>query len=306
MPFQGRFFSKSSIPVFAFVILCFIGGTTWALQKTGLNNSLPLWSAGMRFLIAGIIILFFQSLRRQFKVNAYVIRLALANGLFYFAVPFGTVYWASSHVPSGLVAVLASSISVYALLLNHFLRGKPASLRQIVGVLCAVAGIIVVFSNRLYIGNNSTDILAMVAILLAMGSSAAITLKVQRHISVLPFLNFVSLSMLFGGSMLLSASLILENGVRTFSGSSLYALLYLAVIGSVLGFSLNILLLKHWHISKATSHLFISPVIALYIGYVFLDETITINVGIGTSIVILGVMLINFPPFKKRLTDVKC
>ncbi|QIE98407.1 EamA family transporter [Pantoea stewartii] len=306
MPFQGRIFSKSSIPVLAFVALCLIGGTTWALQKTGLNNSLPLWSAGMRFLIAGTIIFLFQFLRRQFQLNKNLIKLALANGLFYFAVPFGTVYWASSHVPSGLVAVLASSISVYALLLNHFLRGKPASFRQILGVACAVIGIIIVFSNRLHIENNSIGILAMVSILFAMGSSAAITLKVQRHISELPFLNFVSLSMLCGGVLLLSASLILESGVRTFSSTSLYALLYLALIGSVLGFSLNILLLKHWHISKATSHLFISPVIALYIGYVFMDEIITTNVGIGTSIVILGVMLINFPPFRKGLKDVKC
>ncbi|MEB6535377.1 drug/metabolite transporter (DMT)-like permease [Pantoea sp. PNA 14-12] len=306
MPFQGRIFSKSSIPVLAFVALCLIGGTTWALQKTGLNNSLPLWSAGMRFLIAGTIIFLFQFLRRQFQLNKNLIKLALANGLFYFAVPFGTVYWASSHVPSGLVAVLASSISVYALLLNHFLRGKPASFRQILGVACAVIGIIIVFSNRLHIESNSIGILAMVSILFAMGSSAAITLKVQRHISELPFLNFVSLSMLCGGVLLLSASLILESGVRTFSSTSLYALLYLALIGSVLGFSLNILLLKHWHISKATSHLFISPVIALYIGYVFMDEIITTNVGIGTSIVILGVMLINFPPFRKGLKDVKC
>lgn len=306
MAFQGRFFSKSSIPVIAFVALCFIGGTTWALQKTGLSNSLPLWSAGMRFLIAGLIILLFQSLRRQFKADSKVIRLALANGFFYFAVPFGTVYCASSHVPSGLVAVLASSISVYALLLNHFLRGKPASTRQIIGVVCAVAGIIIVFSNRLHIEKDSIVLLSMLAILVAMGSSAAITLKVQRHITELPFLNFVSLSMLFGGTLLIIVSLILENGVRTFTGTSLYALLYLAIIGSVLGFSLNILLLRHWHISKATSHLFISPVIALYIGYAFLNETITLNVGIGTSIVILGVMLINFPPLKKRLTDVKC
>jgi len=260
----------------------------------------------MRFLIAGAIIFLFQFLRRQFQLNTNVIKLALANGLFYFAVPFGTVYWASSHVPSGLVAVLASSISVYALLLNHFLRGKPASFRQILGVLCAVIGIIIVFSNRLHIESNSIGILAMVSILFAMGSSAAITLKVQRRISELPFLNFVSLSMLCGGALLLSASLILESGVRTFSSTSLYALLYLAIIGSVLGFSLNILLLKNWHISKATSHLFISPVIALYIGYVFMDEIITTNVGIGTSIVILGVMLINFPPFKKGLKDVKC
>jgi drug/metabolite transporter (DMT)-like permease len=67
----------------------------------------------------------------------------------------------------------------------------------------------------------------------------------------------------------------------------------LAIIGSVLGFSINIYLLKKWHISKATAHLFISPVIALYVGFVFLGETLNKQVYIGTAFVIAGVIFIN-------------
>ncbi|MBB3306862.1 MULTISPECIES: EamA family transporter [unclassified Enterobacter] len=287
-----------------FIILCSIGGTTWALQKLGLNNSLPLWSAGMRFFIASVIIIIYLLMRKKLCINYSVSILALANGLFYFSIPFGTVYWASTYIPSGLVAVLASGISVYALLLNHFLRVKPATCRQLIGVVCAIMGICVVFGEGISLQGNEKSFIAMLAVLGAMGSSAAITLKVQKHIKTLPLLSFVALSMLSGSFFLLITSLMIESGNRFFNGESLGALLYLAVIGSVLGFTLNITLLKHWHISKATSHLFISPVIALYMGFVILDEEITIAVIIGTAVVVLGVMLIILPQRKKETLNV--
>lgn len=287
-----------------FILLCFIGGTTWALQKLGLNNSLPLWSAGMRFLIASVIIIFYLILSKRIYINYAVFSLAAANGLFYFSIPFGTVYWASTYIPSGLVAVLASGISVYALLLNHFLRGKPATGRQLSGVFFAIIGVCVVFGEGASLPGNEKSIIAMLAVLGAMGSSAAITLKVQKHIKTLPLLSFVAFSMLSGGFLLLITSLIIESGNRLFYGESLGALLYLAVIGSVLGFTLNITLLKHWHISKATSHLFISPVIALYMGFILLDENITTTVIIGTAVVVLGVMLIVLPKREKETLNV--
>lgn len=276
-----------------FCLLAVIGGTTWAFQKTGLKDSLPLWSAGMRFLIASLIIALYLLLTKKMAVSKEVVIISALNGILYFALPFGSVYWASVYLPSGLVSVLAASISVFALLFNRLFKGTPATKGQKIGVVMCLIGMSVVFGNQLFIQGNVIQIVAMIVILMAMLGSAFITVQVQSRIKSLPIMTFNSFSMLSGGACLLIVSLFVENGNRTFSGISLISLLYLAIIGSVLGFSINIYLLKKWHISKATAHLFISPVIALYVGFVFLGETLNKQVYIGTAFVIAGVIFIN-------------
>ncbi|KXZ19177.1 EamA family transporter [Bacillus atrophaeus] len=276
-----------------FCLACLIGGTTWAVQKAGLQDSLPFWSAGMRFLIASVLIAAFLLIRKQFVVTKELVVLAVLNGVMYFSIPFGSVYWASQYLPSGLVSILAASISVFALVINRIVKGTPATALQKWGIVLAVIGMTIVFGNQLFIQVNVIEIVAMAVILCAMVGSAFITIQVQKRIRSLPVLSFNSISMLSGGLILLISSLLIEDGTRTFSSVSLYAVLYLAIVGSVLGFWINIYLLKHWHISKATSHLFISPVIALYIGFIFLQEALNLNIYIGTFFVITGVMCIN-------------
>ncbi|RAS75983.1 DMT family transporter [Priestia endophytica] len=283
---------RNHVPLL-FGLLCLIGGTTWAFQKTGLEGSLPFWSAGMRFLIASILIAGYLFLNRKLSVSKEVLIISLLNGLMYFAIPFGSVYWASLYLPSGLVSVLAASISVFALLINRLFKGTPASKGQKMGVILSLFGIIFVFGNQLLIKGDLIELIAMAVILIAMLGSALITIQVQLRIKSLPIMTFNSLSMFSGGTILLILSLILEDGNRTFSGSSLFSLLYLAIVGSVLGFWINIYLLKQWHISKATAHLFISPIIALYVGFIFLDETLNNQIYLGTIFVLIGVIFIN-------------
>jgi drug/metabolite transporter (DMT)-like permease len=276
-----------------FLLLCLIGGTTWAFQKVGLTNSLPLWSAGVRFIIAGLIIGMILFVQKKYIISKNVVRLSILNGLIYFTIPFGAVYWAGQYLSSGLISILAASISIFSLLLNKLFKGVPTTKIQIIGVFLSVMGIIIVFANKLTINGSLIEIIAMSTVLLAMFGSAFITIQIQQKIKEIPILAFNSFSMLIGGGTLLIFSIFLEQGNRTFSGISLIALLYLAIIGSVLGLWINMFLLKSWHISRATMHLFISPVLALYVGFAFLDETISNNIYMGTIFILAGVFLIN-------------
>ncbi|MFP3126222.1 EamA family transporter [Ectobacillus funiculus] len=289
---MNRFFGQ--LHVYAlFVSLCFIGGTTWAFQKIGLTNSLPLWSAGMRFTIAGLLISILLSTQKKYVISKELIKLSILNGLMYFAIPFGTVYWAGQYLSSGLISILAASISIFLLLLNKLFKGIPTTKAQKIGVLLSIIGMIVVFGNQLSIKASLIEGTAMSFVILAMFGSAFITIQVQQRIQDIPILTFNSFSMLSGGFVLLLSSLFLEHGNRTFSGISLVALLYLAIVGSVLGLWINMYLLKSWHISRATMHLFVSPVLALYVGFVFLGELLSQNIYIGTVFILTGVFLIN-------------
>lgn len=130
-------------------------------------------------------------------------------------------------------------------MINRLVKGTPATKLQKWGICLALLGITIVFGNQLLIKVDVIEIVAMIVILCAMFGSAFIQIKVQQRIRSLPILSFNSLSMLSGGAVLLISSLIFESGTRTFSGVSLYALLYLAVVGSILGFGSTFICLKN-------------------------------------------------------------
>lgn len=279
-----------------FVIICLVNGTTWGAQRIGLENSLPFWSSSMRFIISGSLICIILLIFKKWKLPPKGYMLALFYGIFYFSVPFGTVYWGTQYISSGLVSVLMSMLAVMLLIFNKIFGGIPATKMQISGVLFSLIGIIIIFWQTFQIDYSLLSIVSMLLILTSGLGSALVTIKVRDHLSYMPIFNFNAVAMIIGGIGLGFASLLLENGNRTFHGPSLYALLYLSTVGSVIGLALYMTLLKHWHVSRASAHLFISPAIALYLGSLFLGETLNIYTYVGTALILCGVMLINISP----------
>ncbi|MEB7852473.1 MULTISPECIES: DMT family transporter [Staphylococcaceae] len=279
-----------------FILVCLVNGTTWGAQRIGLENSLPFWSSSIRFLISGSLISIVLLLLKKWKLPPKGYTLALFYGVFYFSVPFGAVYWGTQYVSSGLVSVLMSMLAVMLLVFNKIFGGIPATKMQIFGVLFSLFGIIIIFWQTLQFDYSPLSILSMLLILTSGLGSALVTIKVRDHLSYMPIFNFNAIAMIIGGIGLGIASLILENGNRSFHGPSLYALIYLSTVGSVIGLALYMTLLKHWHVSRASAHLFISPAIALYLGSLFLGETLNIYTYVGTVSILCGVMLINISP----------
>ncbi|MDV2685197.1 DMT family transporter [Alkalihalophilus lindianensis] len=297
---------KANYLYILFLFQCLIGGTTWAFQKVGLEGSLPLWSAGMRFVIAGSVILVILLLLKKVTVKKELLIVSFLYGMMYFTIPFGVIYWSSLHLPTGLISVLAASISVFALIVSSMVIRSIPSPSQILGTIAAFLGIAIVFSNQMYVEVTTFEVISMFLILLAMLGSAIITVSVKKKLNHFPIINFTCFAMLSGGALLTISSLLFETGSRSFGGISLISLLYLAVVGSMIGFAINMYLLKKWHISKATAHLYISPIIALYIGSLFLNEQLNIGVYVGSIFVIAGVMLINLNlKFKKKSLLIK-
>lgn len=284
-----------------FVIICFIGGTTWAVQKIGLTNSIPLWSAACRFVIAGLILLVIQLIRRAMLFDKQTIKMALLYGSFYFAIPFGVVYYVSKYLPSGLVSVLGTTIALFTLIFNSFLKGRSTFFVQKIGSCLALTGIVVVFFNKMILTFEWRIFLCIIALLIAFGGTALIMVVVKKNIENVDRLSFNSLSLIIGGVILSLISILFEKGNRFFVGESFGALLYLAVIGSVVGVSINTHLIHKWHIAKMSSSLYISPIVALFIGYIFLNEKLEFSVYIGSFLVIIGVYLINVDNKQKGL-----
>src|SRR6266850_2317595 len=135
------------------LLLCCIWGSTWLFIKLGLEDLPPLTFAGIRFLIATIVLLFLVALRRlPFPRQRRDFMLLAGTGILSFSVNYGLVFWGEQYISSGLAALLQSMLPAFGLIIAHYyLPGEPMTLPRIAGVVMGVIGVGGIFSNQLQV-----------------------------------------------------------------------------------------------------------------------------------------------------------
>src|SRR2546423_9983365 len=135
------------------LILCGIWGSTWLFIKLGLADLPPLTFAGIRFLLASIILsamILARGVRWPRSRHDWL--LIAIVGFLQFSLNYGLVFWGEQHISSGLAAVLQSTFPVFGMVIAHFYlpyeRMTPA---KVAGVLLGVTGVAIIFSNQLAI-----------------------------------------------------------------------------------------------------------------------------------------------------------
>src|SRR3954453_371344 len=137
------------------LILCCIWGSTWLFIKLGLADLPPLTFAGIRFVIACVILFSLIRLRhiQLPRVRGDWILLA-TTGILSFSLNYGLVFWGEQYISSGLAALLQSTLPAFGLIVAHFyLRSEPMTLPRIAGVVLGVIGVGVIFSNQLQLSS---------------------------------------------------------------------------------------------------------------------------------------------------------
>lgn len=276
-----------------FLILCLIGGTTYAVQKIGLTNSLPLWSAGMRFIIAGILMAVLTFCKEGFIPNKKTITTGISYGLLYFAIPFGLVYWLGQFLNSSLLSVLSSSVSVFAVIFNALFHNERTTKAQLYGIFLSMLGVCIVFLDSIFCSYNAGETLYLLVGIFAYCCAAYATAFLKHKINHIQQNHFNTIALLTGGIILALASLLLEDGIRTFSSYSLWALLYLSIAGSVLSTKITTYLISQWNVAKVTAYRFISPVISIAVGFFLWQESFNTHEIIGCIFIIAGTFAIN-------------
>lgn len=276
-----------------FWLLCGIGGTTYAFQKLGLANGLPLWSAGMRFLIAGGALLFWGCHKKRLACDRQTILAGIQYGLLYFAVPFGAVYWVGQYLPSGLLSVLSSSVAIFSILFHFLFYGKRTGRQQLRGIALSAVGIICIFFQSLIAGREGYAVRYLLIAMLAYAAAAYATATLKAKIDgIMPY-SFNTIALLVGGISLCAVSLFRESGERFFCGAALFSLMYLALAGSLLATGITTYLMGQWDVAQVTAYRFISPVVSLFVGFVFWGERLTVNELLGAVFIIAGIAAIN-------------
>lgn len=214
----------------------------------------------------------------------------LANMAFTFCISYGILYWAEQWVPSGLAAVLFATYPLLVALLAHFvLPGERLTRARGLGVLIGFAGVAVIFSEDFRTLLGPQVAFAAGVMLLCPLSAAIGSVMVKKWGEEIHPLSMAAVPMLLtGGIMGLLSRLVESDRGLTFDGPSTFALLYLALVGSALPFTLYFWLLKKLPATRISLINYAIPVVAVIVGSVFFDEPVTLRVLLGAVLVITG------------------
>ena len=289
---------SSTKVILTVLLLILIWGTTWAAVRLSLEGFAPLTSAAVRFALAVLLLSLWAAIRRRAIWPEGVVSTrhrvvwgvqAVCN----FLIPYSLTYWAEQWVPSGLVAVLFSTFPMFVMLIAFFVlpeeRLSPAGL---LGIALGFAGIAVIYSADLSALAGPEAAFAAVVFLLSPLSAAFGQVVVKRWGADLSPLSLTLVPMALA-TLMLGALAVLFEGDRAIepTATAVGAVLYLALLGTAMAFTLYFWLLKHVTATELSLITYATPVVAVALGTLWLDEPLTLQLVVGGLLVIGGMGL---------------
>jgi drug/metabolite transporter (DMT)-like permease len=275
-------------------IVYVVWGSTYLAIRVMVRTVPPLLGAGVRFALAGLLLLAWLRWRRgPVRVSGRQLAAAALIGVLLAAGGNGLVTLAEQHVPSGLAALLIASVPLWVVVLRALLGERPAR-GTLVGVAVGFAGVALLLLPG---GQPHGVHVAGVVLLLAAAVSWA-TGSVASSRLDLPSdpLHSTGLQMLCGGALMTLAGFAAgeAGGVDWggFSFESLAAFAYLVLIGSLVAFTAYVWLLQHAPVSQAATYAYVNPVIAVFLGWAILAESITTATLAGAAVIVASVAFI--------------
>jgi drug/metabolite transporter (DMT)-like permease len=278
-----------------YALLVAIWSSTWVAIKIGLDDTPPLLGAGVRFALAGVGLLVLASLRgRSLRTDR---ALAVVLGILPFAGTYGLIYWGEQYVPSGLAAVLFGVLPIYvALLASVALRDEPLRARLFLGVVLALGGLVVAFSESVALGDSQYALVAAIACVAAPVGPAIGNITTKRRGAGVDALVLNGWAATAGGCLLLVVSALSEEwGAAAWSAGAIGSIAYLAVFGTALAFvTLTRLLLELPAVTISFIALLL-PFGALAFGAAVYGEPLTVAELGGAALVAAGIAVAQWP-----------
>src|SRR5437763_1666636 len=290
------------------LVLCGIWGSTWLFIKLGLADLPPFTFAGIRFVIACTILVSLIRIRRiQLpKARADWILLAI-TGILAFGFNYGLLFWGEQYISSGLAALLQATIPAFGLVFAHLhLPGERLSWTRIGGVVLGVCGVAVVFSNQLAVAGPQA-LAGCVALIFSSIFVAYSNVLVKAYGKNLDPAILAAGQMFFGLLLLLAVGIPLEGNPLHlhWTPMAVIALFYLAVVGSVIAFLLYYWLVLNIDVTKSMLIALVTPVVAVILGMIVLDEQIGWRTLIGGAMIIAGIAFILIRKPQRRIETTK-
>ena len=294
----------------AFAIIYFVWGSTFLAIRVGVHEVPPLLLAAMRFLVAGLVLFGWMVAKGERLPNGRQWVSAILLAFLIFVLDYGLLFWAEQRVPSGIAAVMMATIPVFIALSEIvILRTQRLKIRLALALLVGIGGVVVLMSRSLNLGSAAIDTVGALALIggsISWSIASVLTRKLQ-----LPDSKVMSSGsqMLAGGVMLTLAAAVLGE-FRDFhpaavSREAWFALLYLIVFGSIIGFTAYVWLIHRESPTKVGTYAYVNPVVAVVVGYFLGGESLGLRTILGTLFVLISVVVITTMKAKKPIETVK-
>jgi drug/metabolite transporter (DMT)-like permease len=281
----------------AFAAVYVIWGSTYLAIRFAIETVPPFLMAAVRFLIAGAVLYLWVRMRGAARPSRQNWLAALIVGGLLLFVGNGAVVWSEQHVPSGIVSLLVATVPLWIVLLEWAAPGGRRPSRGVVaGIAMGFAGLGLLVGPDALSGHGVVPIAgALVLLVASVAWAAGSLLSPKLRLPKEPLLA-TAMEMLAGGVLLSGLSLATaewrEASVAALSTTSLLALLYLIVFGSLIGFTAYIWLLGASSPARVSTYAYVNPVVAVFLGWAIANEPISVRTLVAAAIIIFAVVLI--------------
>ena len=292
----------------AFAIIYLVWGSTFFAIRVGVREVPPFLLAALRFLVAGIVLFAWARSRGVAAPTSREWRAATVLAVLIFVGDYGLVFWAERRVPSGIAAVMLATIPVFMALSEIVIvKARRLTARLAIALLLGVGGVAVLVNPYAAFGDAAIDTLGACALLCA-AISWSIASALSRRLPSPQVKTMSSAAQMFAGGVWLAMVAALRGEFRGFhpeavSAKAWYALAYLIVAGSIVGFTAYVWLLHHESPTKVGTYAYVNPVVAVLVGYFLGGETIGTRTITGTALVLVSVVIITTAPKAGKQID---
>jgi drug/metabolite transporter (DMT)-like permease len=282
--------------VLSFISIYLIWGSTYLAIRYAVETIPPLYTAGIRHLTAGIILLFW-CLAKHLRPTWAQVRASIIIGAFFFLGGHGSLHWAEQKVPSGLASLLIACEPILVFLLFAIAARKwRSNATLLAGIVLGFAGVGLLMGRSALRAGPGVFVGSLAILFGALSWSVGIVYSRRSHLSGHPLL-LTTLSLLAGSLQLLLVGTIAGEyhgfSLASVSMRSWLSLAYLILFGSVVAFTAYNWLLERYSPTLVATHTYVNPVVAVLLGWLIAGEVVTLNVLISTAMVIGAVMLVD-------------
>lgn len=280
--------------ILAYISVCIIWGSTYVAIKFAVNDLPPLLSAGVRFLVAGLLMFLVAAFKGKPRPDKLQVKNQSIIGLALILGGNGLVVIGSQWLSPGIVSLLFSTVPIFvATGQMFFLKTEKLNSRGWLGLILGFFGVtylVVWGGDSLNMTLKGTLIIMAAVAFWAMGTLLSNLFKRESAIEY-----DQAIQMFAGGLGLFIAGLFAgEFQGFTLTLPGVLAIAYLIFIGSLLGFNSYVYLLRVWPPARASTYTYINPLVAIFLGFLFFRDPLNVHIFVGTAVILFGVFLVQF------------
>lgn len=276
--------------------ICFFWGTTWNVLRLSKDYIHPLQIAGIRQVLAGSIFILFFLFRKHRLPTLSQLWQALYSSIFLFVLSNGLTSWGMKYVSGGLGAIIGA-LSPLFIPLMAILMGEKQKLgwHSILGLILGAMGVVVIFYEHLHDLLNPEFRWGLVLLFIAVLAWSFGTILVLKQQKTMNGYYNTGWQMLFAGIIMLiwSGAMGYSKPVNQISPTAWMLIVYLVLFGSVVTFISYVYALKKLPVAQVSIYAYINPLVAILIGWLFMNEKLSFSILVGTLIIFAGVYLVN-------------